>query len=122
MQLPYPLLCTLLGLALGWVPRLLHGPIHEKFDQYYIKGVVAVWAWYTARSAIGFLVGITHWPERWWLRGPLCGAIMIVPLCFISLAVPSCGPVCAASNLGTAVGVGTIVAGVAFAITGRHRW
>jgi hypothetical protein len=106
----------------GWVPRLIHGPIHEKFDVFYIKGVVAVWAWYTARCAIGFLVGITRWPERWWLRGPLCGAIMIGPLCFVSLAVPTCGPVCAASNLSTAIAVGATVAGIAFALTGRHRW
>ena len=52
------MLCTLLGIVLGAVPRLVHGPIHEKFDVLYIKGVVAVWAWYTARSAI--LGGTVH--------------------------------------------------------------
>jgi hypothetical protein len=70
--------------VLGWVPRLIHGSIHEKFDVFYIKGVVAVWAWYTARCAIG--------------------------------------PVCAASNLSTAMAVGATVAGIAFVVTGRHRW
>jgi hypothetical protein len=119
--LSYLSLCTLLGIALGALPRLVHGPIHEKFDVLYIKGVVAVWAWYTARSTIGFLVGITCWPERWWLRGPLCGAIMIVPLCFVSLATPGCGPPCAAANFTSSVVVGTSVAGLAYLLTRKHH-
>jgi hypothetical protein len=57
--------------VLGWVPRLIHGPIHEKFAVF---------------------------------------------------AVPTCGPVCAASNLSTAMAVGATVAGIAFVVTGRHRW
>jgi hypothetical protein len=121
VRLPYPLLCTLLGIVLGALPRLFHGPIHEKFDVLYIKGVVAVWGWYVARCTIGFLVGITRWPERWWLRGPMCGAIMLVPLCFVSLATPGCGPPCAALNLSTAVAVGTLVAAIAFVLTGKHH-
>jgi hypothetical protein len=120
-RLSYPALCTLLGLVLGALPRLVHGPIHEKFDVLYIKGVVAVWAWYTARCTIGFLVGITHWPEPWWIRGPMCGVIMLVPLCYVSLATPGCGPPCAALNLTSAVVVGTAVAGIAYLVTGRHR-
>jgi len=121
MRLPYPLCCTLLGVVLGCLPRLVHGPIHEKFDVLYIQGVVAVWAWYVARCLIGFLVGITRWPARWWLRGPMCGAIMLVPLSFVSLATPGCGPPCAALNLTSALVVGTAVAGLAFLATGKHH-
>ncbi len=122
MVLPYPLVCALLGLVVGALPALVHGPIPQKFDVLYIQGSVAVWGWYTARALIGVLVGLTTWPARWWLRGPLCGAIMIAPLSFVSLATPGCGPPCAGVNLTSALMVGTLVAGVARAITGRdHR-
>lgn len=121
MPRSYVLVCTLLGVAAGVVPGFFHGPIHQKFDVLYIEGAVAVWAWYTARCLIGFLVGITSWPATWWLRGPLCGVLLVGPLCFVSLATPGCGPPCAAVNLGSAVVVGTVVAGVAYAITGRQQ-
>jgi len=29
---PYLPVCITLGLALGWIPRLLHGPVPHKFD------------------------------------------------------------------------------------------
>ncbi len=90
-RLPYPLVCTLLGLALGWLPRLVHGPIPEKFNVFYIRGAIAVWAFYSARLLIGFMVGITRWPERWYLRGPLVGFLMLLPVTFIALATPGCG-------------------------------
>ena len=121
MRLPYAVVCTLVGIVLGQVPRLVHGPIPQKFDVLYIKGAVAVWGWYVARSTIGFLVGITVWPERWVLRGPLCGAIMLVPLCFVSLATPGCGPPCAAFNLSSAIAIGLTVGGVAYLVTRRHH-
>jgi hypothetical protein len=121
MRLPYPLLCALLGLLLGWLPALVHGPIHQKFDVLYIRGAVAVWAWYCARLLIGTLVGITWWPPRWYLRGPLCGALMMVPLGFISLAVPSCGPWCMFWNVTTGMTVGALVAGIAWWVTGRDH-
>ena len=88
----YPALCTLLGLALGWLPRLVHGPIPEKFDVLYIKGTIAVWGFYSARLLIGFLVGIARWPTRWYLRGPICGLAMMLPVGLIALATPGCGP------------------------------
>jgi hypothetical protein len=91
VRLPYPLLCTLLGLVLGWLPRLVHGPIPQKFNVLYIRGATAVWAFYTARMLIGFVVGITRWPAAWYLRGPLCGFLMLFPLTLISLAMPGCG-------------------------------
>jgi hypothetical protein len=91
VRLPYPLLCALVGVLLGQIPRFVHGPIPQKFDVLYIRGAIAVWAWYLARSTIGFLVGITRWPERWWLRGPMCGVIMMLPLGIVSLATPGCG-------------------------------
>jgi hypothetical protein len=46
---------------------------------------------------------------------------MLVPLCFVSLATPGCGPPCAALNLSTAVAVGTLVAAIAFVLTGKHH-
>ncbi len=91
MRLPYTLVCTVLGLGLGWLPSLVHGPIAEKFNVLYIRGAVAVWGWYSARLLIGFLVGISAWPATWWLRGPLCGLLMMFPLGLVSLATPGCG-------------------------------
>jgi hypothetical protein len=91
VRLPYPVLCTVLGLVLGWLPAFFHGPIREKFDLLRVHGAVAVWGFYSARLLIGFLVGITRWPARWWLRGPLCGVVMMVPVGLIALATPGCG-------------------------------
>jgi hypothetical protein len=88
---PYPVLCTLLGLALGWLPMLVHGPIPEKFYPHFIRGDITVWAYYGSRLAIGFFVGITIWPRRWWLRGPLLGALLMIPTGLVSLSVPECG-------------------------------
>jgi hypothetical protein len=61
---PNPVLCTLLGLVVGWVPLLIHGPHPYKFTMWGLHGAVAVWGFYTARMLVGFLVGITRWPER----------------------------------------------------------
>ncbi|MEO8604095.1 MAG: hypothetical protein ABI629_16085 [bacterium] len=120
-RLPYALLCALIGVGLGWMPMLVHGPIPEKYNVLYIRGDVAVWGWYTARLLIGFLVGITRWPPQWWLRGPLCGALMLFPLSLVSLATPGCGPRCMMLNDLTAVLIGTAVGGLAYAITGRQH-
>jgi len=122
VPLPYTLLCTLVGLVLGWFPWLVHGPIPEKFNLYYIRGAVAVWGWYNARMLIGFLVGITTWPPQWYVRGPLCGLLMLFPLGFVSLATPTCGPVCMFWNEVSASAVGFSVAAIAFFLTGKsHR-
>jgi hypothetical protein len=121
VRLPYPLVCLLLGLALGWLPKLLHGPIPEKFNLHYIWGAVAVWAYYAARLTIGFWVGISAWPRAWWLRGPLCGLVALLPVTLFSLAVPECGPTCMAINLTTGTGVGLLVGGLAFVLTGKHH-
>lgn len=91
MRLPYSLVCTVLGLVLGWLPRLVHGPIPEKFNVLYIRGSIAVWGYYTARMLSGFMIGITVWPPRWYLRGPLIGFLTVFPLTIISLAMPGCG-------------------------------
>jgi hypothetical protein len=120
-RLPYPLLCALLGVSVGWIPRLLHGPIPEKYDVLYIKGTTAVWGWYLARCLIGFLVGITTWPKRWWLRGPMIGLLAMLPLGFVSLATPGCGPPCMFWNVTTGALVGAAVGGIAFAVTRRHH-
>src|SRR6185436_8658630 len=121
MPLPYHVLCALIGLVLGWIPMLLHGPIPEKFNLFYLKGAIAVWSWYTARLLIGFMVGITWWPPRWYLRGALCGFVMMLPPGIMSLSVPTCGPVCMFWNETTAISIGLIVAGAAFWITGRNH-
>jgi hypothetical protein len=84
--------CALLGAVLGWVPVLVHGPIPAKFDVHGIDGSLAVWAWYAARMLIGVWVGLTRWPSPWFLRGPLCGALSLLPVGLVSLAVPDCGP------------------------------
>lgn len=117
----YTLLCVALGLVLGWAPRWLHGPIPQKFDVLYIKGAVALWGWYVARMSIGFWIGVATWPRPWWLRGPLLGALALLPLTFVSLAMPACGWPCMAVNLTSAAGVGAAVAGIAWALTGRHH-
>jgi hypothetical protein len=88
---PYTLVCLLTGVVLAWAPLLVHGPIPYKFDVLGIRGNVAVWGWYVARMMIGFLVGISTWPDPWWLRGPLCGALALVPVGFVALATPGCG-------------------------------
>jgi len=90
-RLPYPALCALLGLALGWLPALVHGPHPSKFNVLYIEGDVAVWAFYSARLLVGLLVGLTFWPARWYLRGPLCGFLALLPVTFVALATPRCG-------------------------------
>lgn len=118
---PYVVVCIAVGLPLAWVPVLLHGPIPEKFDVLYIQGGIAIWSYYTARMAIGFWVGISTWPARWWLRGPLCGFLTVLPLTLVSLAMPGCGPPCMAVNLTSATVIGTAVAGIAFLVTGRHH-
>jgi hypothetical protein len=83
--------CALLGLLLGWLPELVHGPIPEKFNVHYVDGGIAVWAYRSARLSIGLLVGITAWPARWYLRGPLLGFLAILPVTFVALAMPDCG-------------------------------
>lgn len=120
-RVPYPVVCTALGLVLGWLPLLVHGPIPEKFDVLYIRGAVAVWGFYLARLSIGFWVGVTAWPERWWLRGPLCGFAVMLPLGIVLLATPGCHGRCTLLNVGTGTAIGALVAGLAFAITRRHR-
>lgn len=119
---PYPLVCALVGLALAWIPAYLHGPIPQKYDVLYIRGSIAVWGWYSARLLIGVLVGITTWPERWWLRGPLCGLLMMFPLGWVSLATPGCGFPCQFWNATSGMLVGLAIAGIARGITARdHR-
>ena len=88
---PYALVCAGLGLVLGWLPWLLHGPIPEKFSVLYIRGDVAVWAFYAARLSIGLFVGLAAWPARWWLRGPVVGFLVMLPVTFFALATPRCG-------------------------------
>jgi hypothetical protein len=90
-RIPYPLVCALLGLVLGWLPWMIHGPIPEKFNILYIEGSIAVWAYYSARLSIGFWVGISSWPHAWWLRGPMVGIVAMLPLGLLALATPRCG-------------------------------
>lgn len=121
MRLGYTALCTLIGLVLGWLPMLVHGPIPQKFDVLFIRGSVTVWGFYLARLLIGFLVGISVWPERWWIRAPLCGFLMMLPPGIVLLGVPGCGGMCTVYNLLTSTGIGAVVGGAAFALTGRHH-
>jgi hypothetical protein len=90
-RVPYPLLCMVLGLALGWLPMLVHGPIPQKFNIHYVQGSIAVWGFYGARLLIGLWVGISVWPRAWYLRGPLCGVLALLPVTFIPLGMADCG-------------------------------
>ncbi len=63
-------------------------PIPQKFNLLYLRGDVAVWAYYGARLLIGFVVGISVWPSAWYLRGPLCGFFTMLPVSIVSLATP----------------------------------
>jgi hypothetical protein len=119
--IPYVLLCVALGAVLGWVPRLLHGPIPYKFNLHELHGERMVWAFYSGRMLIGFWVGVSTWPRAWYLRGPLCGLVTMLPVVFISLATPECGWPCFRINLTTAAGVGFAVASIAYWITGLHH-
>jgi len=112
-RLGYRWVCVLLGLVVGWFPMLLHGPIPQKFDVLYIDGSVSVWGFYLARLLIGAVVGLTTWPARWWLRGPLCGLLMMLPPGIVLLGVPGCGGMCTVYNLLTATVIGLVVAGAA---------
>ncbi len=89
--LQYVAVCAGLGLVLGWLPWLLHGPVPMKFAVHYIHGQTAVAAFYLARLSIGLLVGLTAWPRAWYLRGPLCGLLLMLPVSLVSLATPGCG-------------------------------
>jgi hypothetical protein len=91
VRVSYPILCAVLGFALAWVPAFIHGPIPYKFDVVRLHGTVAVWAFYSARLLIGVLVGITHRPARWYVRGPLCGLIALFPVGLVAVATPGCG-------------------------------
>jgi hypothetical protein len=109
-----------LGSALlAQAARLGARGVGGKYDILYIRGDVAVWGWYTARLLIGFLVGITAWPRPWYLRGPLVGLLTLFPLTPVSLATPGCGAPCMGWNLVSATAIGTLVAGLARATTGR---
>ena len=90
-RVPYPLLCAVLGLGLGWLPFFIHGPIPEKFNVLYIEGAIAIWTFYAARLSIGLLVGVSVWPRRWWIRGPVLGALAMLPPALLALATPRCG-------------------------------
>lgn len=92
-SISYVLLCGGIGLVLGWLPMLVHGPIPEKWTYFSIDGHVLVWGYYLARLSIGVLVGISVVPRLWYLRGPVCGAIAMIPLGFVALGNPLCaGP------------------------------
>ena len=90
-RIPYLLLCIVLGLAMGWLLKLVHGPIPEKFNIHFLRGSIMMWAFYSSRMLIGFWVGTSTWPPRWYLRGPLCGFLTMLPVTFIAVATPNCG-------------------------------
>lgn len=87
----YPLVCTLAGLGYGWLPWLLHGPIAAKLTMVRLNGPLAVWTYYASRLLIGFMVGCGVRPTAWWLRGPLYGALLMLPPGMLALATPGCG-------------------------------
>ncbi len=121
VRLPYVVVCILLGLAIGWLPALFHGPIPYKFNIRGMEGTITVWAWYTARMSIGVLIGISVLPRAWYLRGPLCGLLCLFPVGFVALSNPGCGVPCMFWNEVTGGVAGALIAGIAFLLTGRHH-
>jgi hypothetical protein len=117
----YAAICTALGLAIGWLPGLAHGPIAEKWDVHGVTGSLVVAGYYVARMTIGLWVGITSVPSAWYLRGPLCGALAMLPLGFIGLSNSLCGPPCMFWNTVTGATVGFAVGALAWSITGRSH-
>jgi len=91
LRRPYPFICTVAGLAYGWLPMLVHGPIAAKLTVVRLNGPVAVWTYYASRLLIGFMVGCGVWPATWWLRGPLYGVLLMLPPGMLALATPGCG-------------------------------
>jgi len=85
------------------------------------RGVCTLLGFYLARLLIGSFVGNTSWPERWWLRGPLCGFLGMLPAGIILLGVPGCGGMCTVYNLLSATTIGFVVAGGAWLATARHH-
>jgi hypothetical protein len=120
-RIPYAALCAGLGLVLGWLPGLVHGPIPQKWDLYGVSGAMVVGGYNVARLSIGLWVGITALPAQWYFRGPLCGALAMIPLGFVALANPMCGGPCMGWNTVTGASVGFAVGGLAWAITGKHH-
>lgn len=121
ISVSYTAVCIALGLALGWLPALVHGPVAEKWSIYGVEGAMVVWAYRLARLSIGLWVGITSVPQPWYLRGPLCGALAMVPLGFVGLSNPMCGAPCMFWNTATGATIGFAVGGLAWAITGRDH-
>jgi hypothetical protein len=120
-RMGYSAVCTALGLALGWLPGLAHGPVAAKWDVHGVDGSLVVAGYYVARMSIGLWVGISSVPGAWYLRGPLCGALAMLPLGFIGLSNSLCGPPCMFWNTTTGATVGFAVAAFAWAITGKQH-
>lgn len=120
-RLRYTLTCVGLGLVLGWMPMLVHGPVPEKWSVHGVNGALVVWAYYAARLSIGAWVGFSSTPASWYWRGPLCGALAMLPLGLVGLANPLCGAPCMLWNTVTGATVGFAVAGLAWSFTGRHH-
>lgn len=119
--LRYFLTCLVLGLFLGWLPMLVHGPVPEKWDIHGVNGSMLVWGYHVARLSIGMWVGISTLPSAWYLRGPVCGALAMLPLGLVGLANPLCGSPCMFWNTLTGATVGFAVGGLAWSLTGKHH-
>lgn len=117
----YVALCTALGLVLGWLPGLVHGPIPEKWSIHGVDGDLVVWCYVAGRLSIGLWVGLTSLPEAWYLRGPLCGALAMLPIAMLGLSNQYCGAPCMFWNMVTGATVGLAVGALAWSLTGRHH-
>ncbi len=117
----YRLTCIVAGVVFGLLPGLFHGPIPYKYDVLHIDGHIAVAGFYAARMMIGAFVGLTNYPGAWYIRGPMCGFLVMFPLTMISLATPGCRATCMFWNLVTATIVGLLVAATARVVTGRSH-
>jgi hypothetical protein len=119
-NLRYVAVSTAIGLLLGWLPALVHGPVAEKWNVHGVHGGTLVAGYFVARLSIGFWSGAVVVPRAWFLRGPICGALAMLPLGFVGLSNDLCGGPCMFWNTATAAAVGFATAGIAWSITGRH--
>lgn len=100
--------------AAGWIL----GPRPELFLAHDIAGEITVWAYHASRLAVGVWVAISVWPRPWLVRGPLCGALAMVPVAWISQALPERGLGLPLGDLAAGAVLGFAVAATARCVTG----
>lgn len=79
------ILCTLLGLVFGVI---CWGMISTKDPSLGTPGALTV---ILSRAIMGFALGISRLPLRWWVHGTVLGALLSLPLAVSALGVAEMG-------------------------------